>query len=351
MKSLRLFIGGFILIFLVFAAIWLFRFGIQPVRQIVESSAVSQQGQSPEPSNLTSSNSVSPPSILENTRVKAFQAARDEENSKSMDFYGKIIDQHGDPVTEAEVKAGIGLYVSFERSGGYWNFTKSDSEGKFSFVGVRGAGMGLFFKKEGFVYDRNASRPNDYVPDPLHPMVFTMWKFKGPEQMVKSEFSSALPVDGTMMNFDFMTARKVEGKGTLVIRVTRTPMDIVGNKPYEWTATLQIPGGGFIETQDIYPYEAPAEGYQSTLTFNRSVSPFNTEGRGFTKLFYFKMQEGYYGRMLLDLAASVETPPQGGVRIQAYINPFGSRNLEVNPNKVVRGARINQIGLKRALSE
>ena len=53
-----------------------------------------------------------------------------------LDVYGKVIDQSGQPVIDATVKAGTLLIKSFDRSGGEAFSTVTDAQGRFSFTGL-----------------------------------------------------------------------------------------------------------------------------------------------------------------------------------------------------------------------
>jgi hypothetical protein len=118
--------------------------------------------------------------------MEAFMVAQ---NAKSLDFYGKVIDQHGDPVAGVKITAAVGRIVSLTESGGEKLYTETDSNGKFSFLGIRGSGVGYLLSKDGYSFSQRqpaSSRPKDYVPDPDNPMVFKMWKLQGAEPMVKA---------------------------------------------------------------------------------------------------------------------------------------------------------------------
>ena len=61
--------------------------------------------------------------LLDNPKVKAMLSIIAQQNAKSLDFYGKVVDQHGQPVSGVSVKAGIGLVIDFEHSGGEDRYT------------------------------------------------------------------------------------------------------------------------------------------------------------------------------------------------------------------------------------
>jgi len=151
------------------------------------------------------------------------------ENHKSLDFYGRIIDQDGRPVEGAKVIAAVGTIVSFTESGGTKYVTVSDAEGRFSFIGIRGSGCGYLLEHPGYVFSQRqpfASRPKDYVPDPNKPSVLSMWKLQGAEPMVKARIHGYIPCDGTPTVFDLITGKRVASGGNLTVRLSRNPVDI-----------------------------------------------------------------------------------------------------------------------------
>jgi uncharacterized GH25 family protein len=74
------------------------------------------------------------------------------QDNQSQDFYGKVIDQYGHPVTEANVSAEINL--TFGRGG--TQKTQTDANGLFQFTGLRGRSLrvGEFNDK------KNAPKPD-----------------------------------------------------------------------------------------------------------------------------------------------------------------------------------------------
>ena len=108
------------------------------------------------------------------------------ENKASMDTYGKVVDQNGQPVAEAEVQASIDKGVNLIDAVSEEHQTKTDAQGLFHFLGLHGQGMGIRLQKEGYSYDANlpSERPANYLPVPNNPLVFTMWKLRGAEPLV-----------------------------------------------------------------------------------------------------------------------------------------------------------------------
>jgi len=266
------------------------------------------------------------------SKEDAIQMVLKLENLKSLDFYGKVVDQHGNPVVDAKVRGGVGLNVDFIHSGGKDYFTETDLKGRFSFVGIRGTGIGIWVSKEGYDCDQsqNEQRPPNYFQhDPNNPVVFTMWKLKGPEPMVHSKIQTAIPCDGTTVSFDLLTGKKVSSGGDLTVKLLRNPVNIVRGKPFDWSITFEIENGGLAEIADLYPYEAPSDGYRSSIATNIPAAiDMKDFADALTRSYYFKCRNGQvYGRMKIQIQADFQPPPTF-FSVEIYVNPSGSRNLE-----------------------
>jgi len=142
-------------------------------------------------------------------KYMTYLAMRAAGNSADLAFYGKVLDQYGQPVVGVRVLGRTLLYVSMDASGGDSYYTDSDADGLFKFVGIHGASLTVTPQKAGYEYNPRLP-PNwteDYVPDPDNPLVFTMWKVQGAEPIVHSEFDSRVPYDGTPIAFDLFTGK------------------------------------------------------------------------------------------------------------------------------------------------
>ncbi len=268
--------------------------------------------------------------------------ASEAENKKALDFFGKVVDQYANPVEAVKVKAGVGLILDFDHSGGKEYYTETDAAGKFSFVGIHGAGVGFTLTKEGYFYNQrlpSTSRPNTYVPDSSNPVIFPIWKLKGAEPIVHIEAHCGLAGDGTVTGFDLLTGKKTSGGGDVMIGFVRNPVNIDRSKPFEWTLTLQISGGGLIPIESAYANEAPAEGYQSSIIASMAASEKNWSP-SFVQSYFFKARNGQiYGKITVNLMANYQPPPTR-FEIEIFTNPKpGSRNLEFDPAKAITPPR------------
>ena len=260
------------------------------------------------------------------------------ENHKSMDFYGKVVDQDNHPVEGVTVTAAVGTYEGPTRSGGQKYFAKTVVDGRFSFTGIHGAGCGYWLEKTGYEFNQRqpfASRPKDYVPDPDTPVVLSIWKLHGAEPMVKARIHAYIPCDGTPSVFDLTTGKSVAHEGDLIVRLIRNPVNIVRGKPFSWQLTFEVSNGGLKEKNDLYPNEAPATGYQQSITVNMPAEAKNWSP-DLQREYYFTAGSGRdYGRINIDLTGDFQPPPTS-FDADIYMNPAGSRILEFDPYKQVR---------------
>ena len=253
-------------------------------------------------------------------------------DKSSMDTYGKVVDQDGNPVAGVLVRAG--LETEFGDPKEY--DIKTDDQGRFHLLGLRGTGLDICPEKAGYDFDYKlpcSTRPGLYVPDPSNPLIITMYKPHGGEPMVHDKLHAYIPCDGTATRFDLLTG-KTNPDGNLSVSLIRNPLNIDFRKPFDWTLTLQITNGGFQAITNMYPNEAPADGYQSSLIFHYESGSSNWTSKINPQL-YFKGKNGQvYGRMTLNVMADFQPPPTL-FDAEIYANPNGSRNLEFDPNKEI----------------
>jgi len=265
-------------------------------------------------------------------------------NHQILSFYGKVIDQYGQPVVEADVAGSVVSLTGPDTDEKYKHYkTKTDSNGLFQFTWLIGAGISASPSKPGYEMDIRGykgpvglQRTGSKKTSPTDRAIFTMWKERGPEPMIDSRFDSRVPYDGTSATFNLETARKVTNDvSDLRITLLRAPLKIRrGRDKYDWTAKIEIINGGLLEEHDTYPYIAPKDGYQSS--FNASMSSNSVSwNRELNQNFYFKNAQGQYGRLSVDLSTDSEHP-ETGVTIEAWLNPSGSQNLEVDQSKLTK---------------
>lgn len=266
------------------------------------------------------------------------------EDSQPQFFYGKVIDQHGQPVIGAEIT--LRLNSDFGRGGTYK--TNADTSGNFQFTGLRGKSLSITAEKKGY---QNAGQglglkgPAGPDTSANNRAPFIMWKLKGPEPMVHKEISSRkIQPDGRVFTIDFLKNEITEGTnvaGDMFVQIQRPPQ-VKPREQFDWSFVMTAIQGGFIEvTNDAYLNEAPESGYQPQYQMNRyatNVYNYSTHELYRTdRTFFLKSRGGQvYGHFQIK---DLDPAFRGGMavlRIESYINPSGSRNLEFDSAKQVR---------------
>jgi hypothetical protein len=285
--------------------------------------------------NNSSVNANSPPTkpndagILK--RVAIFQEVWAEANGKSLDFYGKVIDQSGQPVVGAKVTGNVMTTEGFQGTKETSQVTRTDGNGYFEFLGLHGQSLGVVPEKEGYQFRQrgNGNWTNDYKADSNNRVIFTMWKIKGSEPMIHTFIEAGLACNGTSRNFDLLTGRR--DTGSLTATLTRSPLNIDSRTPFDWTLNLSVIGGGLIEIKDLYPDEAPASGYQTVDISMPAGSKRWTPS--VVKSYYF-YDGHHYGQVTVNIMANYQPPPTH-VEFNTYINPSGSQNLEFDSSEQI----------------
>ena len=278
------------------------------------------------------------------------QSVWEANNHTRQDRYGKVVDQDGQPVAGVDVTGTI-EFIQADKPDLHYK-TQTDTNGLFQFTGLHGAGLAVKVAKVGYEmdYERGAFEPSGQS-SPTNRVIFNMWKLRGPEPMVHADtkglpywYSFFKPNEGST-RINLLTCRdegyvserysKWERRYDLEIALhLEEPIKTNANRILfcNWSATIGITNGGLVEipTNTIYPYEAPAAGYQPSLAMN---FPTNMAGwtDQFKKGFYFKSENGkIYGRM------TIEMNNRGRLALEVFANPAGSRNLEFDSSKQIR---------------
>ena len=267
------------------------------------------------------------------------QAVMLEQNKQPLDLYGKVVDQYGEPVVGAKVQGNVMLNADDDNTKDEVHFTETDSEGRFSFVGLHGVELGVWPQKQGYDYNLKlpSKRPDKYQPDPNNPVVFTMWKARGAEPMIHDEKFYGINPDGQIFTIDLVNKRKIEGEnvaGDLLVQIQRPPQ-IQPREKYDWSFVMTAINGGFIEvTENSYLNEAPEDGYQQKYEIDMSSSNPSWQEQ-IEKTFYIKSRGGQvYGHLHITVIPNYNDTSV--FKTDSYINPAGSRDLEFDPSKQIR---------------
>jgi hypothetical protein len=245
-----------------------------------------------------------------------------------IEFYGKVVDENTNPVSGAKISFDCNDTSS---TGTSFYHAESDVSGSFSLKGIQGYLLVVKVSKEGyysvlpfgtnFFYARASA---NIVPDQENSVIFTLRKKGSGAELITSENGVRpslwvrVPGNNTPVRVDLFQ-KQVSPNGQLEISQNKPPW----NEATEWSFHMSIPGGGFVENQDEFQFEAPEMNYQQTVEyqFTRSETNWITHA---TKQFYIVLdQPRRYGWLRIESDLAQET-----VFLTYAINPAGSRNLE-----------------------
>lgn len=296
------------------------------------------------------------------SRAEALKAIG-QMNEVSMTFYGKVIDQDGNPVAHADV-GGATLFNNMLSHGKRDYDTVSDANGYFVFPSIKGRDFNCTPRKEGYVYwpaknyngyvlSNLAPQNERFVPDPEKPEIFRMWKSKGAEVLLCSGGTLYIPPDGSHLYIDMKTRKQSTERGDVAFwcryQVVPETTDRERNA-VEWEFGITVIGGGVIITDSRLPFEAPADGYQER--WSHGVQRGNRGSGLDSPSFYLKTSDGNYAVFNIEVINNPSSP-KCSMGIGWKLNPSGSRNLEPGKEQMLKkgsymkpGDSLEQIRLR-----
>ncbi len=256
-----------------------------------------------------------------------------------VNFYGRVVDQHGRGVAGARVDMVIGGGGSMAPGTGLTYFT-TDADGYFE-VKAKGQGVsigGVRHPNLALVYFSN--RHDGQKERAMHleatnqwgkksnwhsyekrskPLVIRVWRVEKFEAVKSGGGAYHVPVNGenTIVN------------KTLKVTCQRSEMNDYfdyGN----WSITLQPVGGGIRETNDLYLNEAPVSGYspEITVTMNKADSGYQHRIHPARHYYYYAKDGKTYGS--LEISFEPFSKKKSCILMTKFkLNTNGTRNLAV----------------------
>ena len=248
-----------------------------------------------------------------------------------IEFYGKIVDQHGNPVP--------GCAANLIVSDGYGTSNLnlcSDRMGLISITGIRGKMFQLRLAvpigycnlssgggTHSFEYAEYFSH-NYHIPDPASPVEFKIWRYEHPvplQQVIYRGETFKFNRDGSILWLDLVDGVSNPGDFGLSAVVLSAPDERSED------CILKVVAGdgcGVCETSDTPMFTPPEKGYGKEIAHKcgyRNSLPYGDHKFSF----YIKTKSGIY--------ASVEIDAEFGVNcVRPFVivirNPTGDRNLE-----------------------
>lgn len=249
-----------------------------------------------------------------------------------IEFYGKVVDENTNAVAGASVHF---VWTDLSADGSSEKDATSDQDGLFSLSNVSGKNLIVRVSKEGYyAYQRfgvafnYAGENQNFIPNVANPVIFQLKKKGEAEPLIMFAKTFSISISGKPLELNLKTGQTVPvGQGDLMLEFIRTPLEETTNRNFfDWSLKLTPRNGGLIASTREFDFVAPEHGYQPIDLIDMPVS-LAAEWQGHLRRQYFlRFADGNYARIRFDLR-----PSNGSLKIESFLNPSGSRNLEFDP--------------------
>ncbi len=299
---------------------------------------------SPEPTNnaeTIKNSSDAPPRTHEEFMARFEQRLKEKADAQErglnewrtpIEFYGKVVDENGNPVEGAQIEFSC---TDLSPAGNSYYRTTSDADGLFSLNNVQGKLLVVrSIVKDGYYVSKQnrnnffyAGENENFIPEFGNPVVFHLRKKGQAEPLITFKKSFRIPRDGTPVEINFLSGKTTAlGSGHLRVECWTQDKGRKSGQMYDWKCLITVPSGGLQIATNEFNFLAPEDGYQAGFEIDMPETASNWSSDVEYK-FFLKLADGKYGRMTFAMIA-------GGdhfCMIESSLNPSGSRNLEFDP--------------------
>ncbi len=187
-------------------------------------------------------------------------------NLHPINFWGVVVDQYGVPVSEAEV---VFVWLNFRGHRQGSETIKTAADGRVKLLNAAGPSLMVYARKEGYIESRAtgpfmfefaAPTRERFIPDPRKPIRLLLGKPRVSPLLSHVQKQLVIPRSGVFLGYDPIATRYTTN-GPFFFRYEVGATDSVGQA--EVKVQIGVQGGGFVETDDVLPWDAPAWGYRS----------------------------------------------------------------------------------------
>lgn len=281
-------------------------------------------------------------------------------NTFDLDFYGKVLDQYGEPVSNSKIKYVASKMYHFDMTAS--GVVKTDPQGLFN-IKTSGYSLTLYMPEHPELSDRYMSgmakkpfKSGGYVMlEPVgqgekiqswrdysisDPYIIRGWRVESFDKVIHKGINLFVKPDGLYHTF---LKRSQYGRmelddgfqsdGYLLFTCVRDE-NASKDKNGAWQVTIKAIEGGIVETGDVILNEAPLDGYQDSVTVGmKGGGAYGSSLLKDKKYYFHAKNNAVYGSLAMwfDPYAEEKTCV---MRIDYKINLDGSRNLAV-PGKSI----------------
>ena len=344
-----------VLLSLVVAGVWLWLRHNQPAEQVLTESPVEETNQ-PTPSQsrqrrTAPASAPTPPSAsIPPARDAAASVERRinqiktevergyEEWRTPIEFYGKVVDENTNAVSNADVHF---VWTDLSPKGNSDKQTTSDGNGLFSLRNEAGKHLMVQVSKQGYYSYQPfgaaffyAGEDQNFVPDAANPVIFRLKK-KGvaePLVHVQAPIGGAkgfrVARDGTAIEISLTTGKTVSlGEGDFRVQCWTDDQSKPRGEKYDWKCQITVPNGGLVQSTEDLDFQAPSDGYRTSELIDMPANVGGEWSSHVKRNYFLKLADGNYARLSFEMVA-------GGdhfFQLESFLNPSGSRSLEFDP--------------------
>ena len=257
-------------------------------------------------------------------------------------FYGKVVDQHGDPVPQADVKTEV---ADHPFGGSRLPARQTDAAGRFSITGIHGISLSIRVSKKGYNGmpakagklgsggDFDAVDPGSAgirFPDASKPVVFTLYKQGAMEPLVKVRKNYLMAHDGAPVPVQ-LDPGVPNSSHQVILKCWSKDQEPrpAGEWRYDWRLEISVPEGALKLRDDDYAFEAPMDGYQASDSIAMEAAQTQPAWKDRARRSYFiRFSDGVFARVDVEML----TGGKHYAKWASHLNPRPkSRNLEAAP--------------------
>lgn len=253
-----------------------------------------------------------------------------------IEFYGMVVDENTNPIAGAQVDFACN---DLSPEGTTFYHTQSAADGLFSIREISGKLLTVKVSKMGY----NAYQPfgaafyyagqtQNFVPSEANPVIFRLKKKGIAEALVVLDENFQISISGKPLEINLRSGKIGSiGQEKVILEFVKQSTGKTGERLYDWSFKITVPNGGLFLAADALDFSAPEIGYLPSDFIEVKSSAAGSWQNRLQRLYFLKLPDGIFARISLDLMTH-----NGSLRIQAFVNPSGSRNLEFDPAKAIK---------------
>jgi len=272
-------------------------------------------------------------------------------NTGPVDFYAKVVDQNGDPVPNTNVhvfyygREGSMIKIMMTKKNSFkeeLNIT-TDENGAFRLSGFSATTTKITVSADGYLgvpgsemqlaWGVNDANPRTELgQNEGDPAIFKLWSKQEKDQRL-IKFNLGMKIKkyiGRPLSVDLISKQSVDKGVPSDLQITFNCPKKFDKEPFDWGVSLEAVNGFIMETNDNVSFLAAELNSQSKVELESKADATEWQ-REVKKNYYFSSRNGkVFG--FIKLSAHLSAPDAGIVNLDYVLNPYGSQNLEADPN-------------------